>query len=234
MYNWESLADILRYATFYLKSKGKRERKVLASLYYISSTVTELSDEVSIISFVSFWKEKSLKVTSSVKVIFRYVSWNRYRDLCIHRTGSLRSWPMHHWETVVGRNTFFSRPIIHDSRETSRLSIPSRTNIVPRNDRERTNRLQEPWKRCRNVGWPNLLARQGCTGKQYLRQVSDLWVELSRKLCRESIGTCGCVRACNTLCSILEYRVEILTSKNDFFQIVDYQALGIDPLRLEE
>lgn len=145
---------------------------------------------------------------------------------------------MHHWETVVGRNTFFSRPIIHDSRETAfqtfdPLSNQYRSEFV-RNDCERTNRLREPWKRCRNVGWPNLLARQGCTGKQYLRQVSDLWVELSRKLCRESIGMCGCVRACNTLCSILEYRVEILTSKNDFFQIVDYQALGIDPLRLEE
>lgn len=70
MYNWESLADILRYATFYLKSKGKRKRKVLASLYYISSTVTELSDEVSIISFVSFWKEKSLKVNKFGKSDF--------------------------------------------------------------------------------------------------------------------------------------------------------------------
>lgn len=148
MYNWEPLADILRYATFYLKSKGKRERKVLASLYYISSTVTELSDEVSIISFVSFWKEKSLKVTSSVKVIFRYVSWNRYRDLCIHRTGSLRSWPMHHWETVVGRNTFFSRPIIHDSRETaSRLSNQYRSLKRSRTNESSSGALKEMSKR---------------------------------------------------------------------------------------
>ena len=66
---------------------------------YISSTITELSDEMSIVSRTSTEEKKSLKV-SSVKVIFRWlirVVKQISRDLCIHRIESLRSWPMHHW-----------------------------------------------------------------------------------------------------------------------------------------
>lgn len=62
---------------------------------YISSTITELSDEVSIVSRTSTEEKKSLKV-SSVKVIFRWLirvvkDHQISRDLCIHRIESLRS-----------------------------------------------------------------------------------------------------------------------------------------------
>lgn len=60
---------------------------------YISSTITELSDEVSIVSRTSTEEKKSLKV-SSVKVIFRWlirVVKQISRDLSIHRIESLRS-----------------------------------------------------------------------------------------------------------------------------------------------
>lgn len=84
------------------------------------------------------------------------------------------------WETVVGRNTFFSRPIIHDSVKLlsrtfgfDRFSSQYRSSY----DCELSERIvfdvpeRKNGKRCRNVGRSNL---QGCKGKQYLREVSDL------------------------------------------------------------
>lgn len=77
----------------HILSQEQRKEREKSWHRYISSTITELSDEVSIVSRTSTEEKKSLKV-SSVKVIFRWlirVVKQISRDLCIHRIESLRS-----------------------------------------------------------------------------------------------------------------------------------------------